>query len=379
LDILIDKKLNKFLFLFCAFIFANAANSQSDKKMLKYLKADINYLASDKLEGRLAGSESEKIAAQYIARRFEKIGLSIAPGNNDYYHLFEFNTPLKLAESGNSLGSIEKSEFFTMDKDFYVVPISGNGNVNAALIDISFGINAPELNYNNLEGLEIEDKVVLLNLGSPDGIHPHSKFKNYHDWRERVDKIIALKPAAIVLQNSQTPLSLHALRSFTNLSRASIPIIYIEKNAVEKLKTFKNVHVQSQLIQESMVSRNVLGYLNTGAEKTVIIGAHYDHLGYGEYGNSLYTGAPQIHNGADDNASGVALMLALAAKLENNKEHLKHNYLFLAFSAEELGLLGSKAFVNSTVFGQYNPIYMMSNYNHGGNSYTYPLEDVHSS
>ena len=90
--------------------------------------------------------------------------------------------------------------------------------------------------------------------------------------------------------------------------------------------------------------KNILGFIDNGASQTVIIGAHYDHLGYGKFG-SRYVGEPQIHNGADDNASGIAVMLDLAQRLKEGNL-TQNNYLFLAFSAEEWGLVGSKFFVN---------------------------------
>ena len=91
---------------------------------------------------------------------------------------------------------------------------------------------------------------------------------------------------------------------------------------------------------------NVLGYLDNGANHTLVIGAHYDHLGFGGKGSgSLYVGDPAPHNGADDNASGVAVMLDLALRLQNERADLPYNVLFAAFSAEELGLIGSKYLV----------------------------------
>ncbi len=98
-----------------------------------------------------------------------------------------------------------------------------------------------------------------------------------------------------------------------------------------------------------MIGRNVLGYIDNKAERTIVIGAHYDHLGYGDFGGSLFRGEKkEIHNGADDNASGVAVMLNLAHRLRDQNKN--NNYLFMAFSGEELGLLGSNFFVkNSTV------------------------------
>lgn len=97
----------------------------------------------------------------------------------------------------------------------------------------------------------------------------------------------------------------------------------------------------------AITGRNILGYLDNQAKQTIIIGAHYDHLGYGDQGGSLYRGEEKmIHNGADDNASGVAMMLNLAAKLKESNTN--NNYLFMAFSGEEMGLLGSNYFVKNT-------------------------------
>ncbi|MGB0402688.1 MAG: M20/M25/M40 family metallo-hydrolase [Salibacteraceae bacterium] len=95
-----------------------------------------------------------------------------------------------------------------------------------------------------------------------------------------------------------------------------------------------------------ITGKNVIGFWDNGAENTVVIGAHYDHLGFGEEG-SLHAGQKEIHNGADDNASGIAAMLELARVLRGSISAKNNNYLFIAFSGEEKGLWGSKSFVNN--------------------------------
>lgn len=111
----------------------------------------------------------------------------------------------------------------------------------------------------------------------------------------------------------------------------------------KKLKS--NPHATEPAADDPEVKgRNVVAFLDNGANHTVVIGAHYDHLGYGKEG-SLYTGEPAIHNGADDNASGVSMMLFLASVLKE-KSNQKNNYIFIAFSGEEKGLWGSNYFVN---------------------------------
>lgn len=110
---------------------------------------------------------------------------------------------------------------------------------------------------------------------------------------------------------------------------------------------------------EDRVGRNVVGFIDNGAPTTVVIGAHYDHLGYGEFG-SLYSGEPAIHNGADDNASGVAALLYLAERLKDNSSTANNNYLFIAFSAEELGLIGSKKWVETPTIDLGTVNYMLN-------------------
>ncbi len=109
---------------------------------------------------------------------------------------------------------------------------------------------------------------------------------------------------------------------------------------------------------EPRTGRNVVGFLDNGAKTTVVIGAHYDHLGYGIMG-SLHAGEPAIHNGADDNASGVAAMILLADRLANSKLK-KNNYLFIGFSGEELGLFGSKNYVNAPTIDLETVNYMLN-------------------
>ena len=102
-------------------------------------------------------------------------------------------------------------------------------------------------------------------------------------------------------------------------------------------------HPHSNIADKKVKGINVVGYLDNSQKETVIIGAHYDHLGYGHSG-SLHDGDKEIHNGADDNASGVSILINLADELADNKEY---NYLFIAFSGEEYGLLGSSYYAKN--------------------------------
>jgi hypothetical protein len=128
--------------------------------------------------------------------------------------------------------------------------------------------------------------------------------------------------------------------------KVKIPVLYISnetKNKYFKSETASaDIKLQVSISDKKRTGHNVIGYIDNGAVNTIILGAHYDHLGYGEDHNSLYSGTtPMIHNGADDNASGTAALIELGKQLKRSK--LKnYNYLFIAFSGEELGLYGSK-------------------------------------
>lgn len=109
---------------------------------------------------------------------------------------------------------------------------------------------------------------------------------------------------------------------------------------------------------DEVVGRNVVGFIDNGKANTVIVGAHYDHLGYGSIG-SLHIGEPEIHNGADDNASGIAAMLDLAKNLKKDTD-ASNNYLFIAFSGEEQGLWGSNYFAKNPTIDIKSANYMFN-------------------
>ncbi|MBC7873034.1 MAG: M28 family peptidase, partial [Ferruginibacter sp.] len=124
-----------------------------------------------------------------------------------------------------------------------------------------------------------------------------------------------------------------------------VPVLYVSKEAARKYFSDRsatlNIKLRTGISEKNRQGHNVIGYIDNRAVTTVILGAHYDHLGYGEDGNSMIrTGEKNIHNGADDNASGTAALIELARKLKSSKA-TNNNYLFIAFSGEELGLFGS--------------------------------------
>jgi len=302
------------------------AQEKNDKITLANLKAHIEYLADDKLEGRRTGTQGELLAMQYIAAQFQKIGLQ-PKGTNGYTQEFEINEGKKFSDADNSFTVNGKK--LELKKDYY--PLSYSANASAE------GSASVALREKG-EPWFFDVKYVL----DDNRNNPHF---DINDAIKEEAKLTKEKggTALIILNSSQLVDNIQFDKNDTT-SSASVPVVYLTKDGLQNFfsdatDTY-DIKLQVSLTHATRKARNVVGYLNFNAPATVIIGAHYDHLGHGEDGNALDSVGP-IHNGADDNASGTAALIELARMLQKTKTH-NNNYLFIAFSGEELGLFGSK-------------------------------------
>lgn len=314
-----------------------------DSALIHALKYHVSYLADDSLEGRATASRGEAMAARYIASQFESVGLSPAGTQGTFYQPFDFIAGRRLGEN-NSL--VINGISFQADKDYYPLAYSANAEAAAPLIHAGFGITAPDLGYDDYKKKRgLRGKIFLVNVSTPDGSAPQGRFAGYLDLRPRAERAIAAGAAAVIFfADADTVPEPEALWN-KNIFPVAVPVIFLKKHAWGVIKGYKKLSasVSAELMLVEKTGRNVVGAINHSAANTIVIGAHYDHLGYGEEG-SLHRGEKVIHNGADDNASGVALMIELARKLHASSLD-NNNYLFVAFSGEELGLHGSKKFV----------------------------------
>ena len=315
------------------------------------LSAHVYFLSDDRLEGRATGSEGEQIALNYISSYFKAYGLE-PQGTNAYIQAFDF-TLGKEAGPNNSMMVNTKSQEFL--KDYFPMNYAANGSVNATAIDVGFGIHAPGLYDDYKDKKDLNGKVFIINLSSPDGIHPHSKYLNYTDYQTRIKTAQSFGAAAVIFYNQDKNLDDPKFDLTMNVKEFDIPVVFVSKN---EIRNGDLINLKVDLQKQERTGHNIVGYINNNASTTVVIGAHYDHLGWGESG-SLYRGEPAIHNGADDNASGVALLLELAKEIK--EQGLRgNNYLFIAFSGEELGLYGSKSFVQNATIDTASINYMMN-------------------
>ena len=342
--------------------YLNPVNAQKtpidDKKELANLKQHISYLASDKLEGREAGTKAEEKASDYIVKQFKKIGLD-PKGDDGYLSAFPFTDGVN---HGKSTALVINDKSYKLKDEWYPLPYSlPQQTVKGMAVNVGYGIHAPQLNYDDYKDKkDLQGKIFIIEISSPDGIHPHSKYKDYSDIRQKIDTAIAHGAAAIIFINNDSTAD-NPKNDFSNkITPSKIPVVFAYAHLIPDLNGNPSVSITVDINKITRTGHNVLGFINNGAATTVVIGAHYDHLGWGGE-SSLYRGAPAIHHGADDNASGVAALIELARYLKSSPDNKSHNYLFIAFSGEEKGLLGSNYYAkNQKEFPSGSFMYMIN-------------------
>lgn len=301
---------------------------KADKVVVAQLKEHVFFLADDKLEGRRAGSKGEALAADYIKKQFLEIGLTPKGTGEDWFQEFsiydgkEYTTGSYLFINGEEISK----------KHFFPHPLSPE-KIMEALPSVALKEEGVPWFYDFESDLESNKD------------NPH--FDKNALLLEKV-KDAANKGATALIVYNDTAQHYDPKQRGTALP---IPVIYLHTDEVNKYLSDETdmleIKLKTGFTPLERVGRNVVGYVNNNAPLTVILGAHYDHLGYGEDENSMIrTANPGLHNGADDNASGTAALIELARLLKNDKKSA-YNYLFIAFSGEELGLLGSKHFTEN--------------------------------
>ncbi len=318
------------------------AQEKADKITLTNLKAHIQFLADDKLEGRRAGSTGETLAMEYIAQQFEKAGLQ-PKGTNGFIQEFEINEG-KAYDSSTTM--VVNDSSLTLTKDFFPLAFSANKSAE--------GMGSLSLREKG-DPWFFDVKDVL----DENKNNPHFNISNI--LYNEANNVAKRGGKALIVFNSSASVDNVLFNRFDSSKTVSIPVVYISSDAVKKyfkdVTDIYNIALQVQLKNKERTAHNVVGYIDNNAAKAVIIGAHYDHLGYGEDGNAL-DGKGQIHNGADDNASGTAALIELARMLQSSNAK-DNNYVFIAFSGEELGLYGSKYWLQNMPVNV-NPNYMIN-------------------
>ena len=338
----------------------------------------VKVLSSDRLEGRKSGTRGGRKSARYIAKQFKNVGLKPARENTKFKKQFEFVSDVKLGRK-NRFELLCQSETFLykLNVDYRPLGFSQSGEINGDLVFSGYGISSEDLNYNDYAGIDVEGKVVMVLRYSPDCTNPHGEFGKYSSLRHKTMTAREKGAAGIIFvtgpADDEDETYLKSLQFDQSSAHSGLPAVMItqkrakeilnlsgydlrkvqkkmnssKKSASFLLNGFKVKIITSLKLVEAKTS-NIIGMVRGEDEKLkneyIVMGAHYDHLGFGEFG-SLCPGDNGIHNGADDNASGVAGLLELA---EWFSEHpVKRSLIFSCFGAEELGLLGSADFVKN--------------------------------
>ena len=356
------------LLLLLAGMLPAAFASPPDSTLVEHLKEHIYYLASDKLSGRNTGSKGEKRSYAYISEQYKKMGL-LPKGESGFLQPFNFTYGKKMSGKNQLMLN---GEVLQLDEDFYPLNFSANGKVKGKIVDVGFGIVAPSIGYDSYQNLSnLKGNIYLIECSTPEGDSPHSKYSPFADIKTRIQHAKSKGAIAVIFTNTTQDAEDLKANLEMNSATEEIPVIFLKASTLKKYRQdeFNTASITTNLEKISLTGHNIAAFIDNGAPLTVVIGAHYDHLGYGEYGNSLYRGEPGIHNGADDNASGTAAVVELARYFKNNGIKENNNYLFLNFSGEELGLIGSKYWlehatidtskinfmVNMDMIGRYDP------------------------
>ena len=366
----------KVLYLFIiVLLFAACGQKFNPEISVDDIQQNVEYLASDSLKGRKSGEMGGLLAANFIREKFSNAGLELKYETG--FQPFTLVTNAELG-AGNSLTLNENT--YEAEKDFLPYAFSANTSVEAEVVFAGYGIEMKKdtIEWDDFKNIDVKGKWILALQGDPDLDNAESPFLEFST--ERVKALVASDKEAAGLLLVAGPKfnendELSSLFFDKNSSRYSIPVLQItrevanliladqqktisdleneiaENNASVSVSTTTKLSVNVNVLNTETESQNVVGLLPGNDEilkdEYVVIGAHYDHLGMGGPGSgSRAVDTIAVHNGADDNASGVAAVIEIAEKLASEKQN-KRSIIFIAFGAEEMGLVGSKAFTNN--------------------------------
>ncbi len=381
---------------------AAASNDLTPEITAQDLQREVEWLADPKREGRMTGSDGAQAAAKWLETYFKSAGLQ--PVGGSYLEDFQFNAgeflvpeknhlDLTVADDAGKAGAAQK---FTVQHDFCPLSFSESGDAEGEVVFAGYGLSVPESNteprYNSYDGLDVKDKIVLLLRYVPEGVDAPRRAQLNRYAGLRYKAMLARErgaKAVLIVAGPNSPeagklldlTSDHSIANFSGIISVSITGEVADnllKSSGKSLKDLQSaidvenphasgglllpkvrVKVQAGVQHLKYTDHNVLAAIPPGGDASsnggaaaewIVVGAHYDHLGRGIASSSLARSGEEnkIHPGADDNASGDAVIMELAASLakERNEhpEEFRRGIVFAEWSGEEIGLIGSAAF-----------------------------------
>jgi hypothetical protein len=338
------------------------------------LYAHVDFLASDSLMGRQPGTPYDRVVAKYIKDVMSESGLELLSRNG-----FQFIEFIDHQDIGyNNFFSVNEKHF-TLRKDFMVLPFSSSDTLVSSAVFAGYGISyvSDTLVWDDYGTINVTDKWVILLRGNPLGDDSSSPLANFGADRYKAMVAKDMGAAGVILVSGnkfdkQDQLQISKQKNFsidipvvqvkrevadfilrqTGRTVAELEQRLIESHQPNSFLVSSNVCARTSIITNKMSSQNVVAHIEGSdpilKHQYIVIGAHYDHIGMGgKNSSSRMPDTLAVHNGADDNASGVAAVLEIAQKLATVTP--KRSVLVVAFAAEEQGLLGSRYFVENPI------------------------------
>ncbi|MEE2639595.1 MAG: M20/M25/M40 family metallo-hydrolase [Planctomycetota bacterium] len=371
-------------------VFALQTLNMKREATVKRIGDEVKMFASDDWEGRGVSTKGIERAANYIRDEFKKFGLKSGVDNGSYFQPFDI-TLRDMIDDKKSTCTITDGAGKTIQlvkgKDFQPQNAGGDGDLTGELVFVGYGIEAPDLDYQEYKGVDVKGKVVVVIRREPQQQNKESKFNGtdpseFAYIRSKLKTAKEQGAAAILFVNDVVSSSdgasdrLAVPHQFQRTGD-QVPMAFVTRSVIDGIlakaplksgdKTFKSLKEFETDVDQSLkpasqplagykasytakfatptvTTNNVVGVIEgegPHADETIVIGGHYDHLGYGFYGSLAPTRRGEIHNGADDNATGTIAVVELARRFALADKKPKRRLVFIAFSGEERGLLGS--------------------------------------
>ncbi|MBI2818164.1 MAG: M28 family peptidase [Acidobacteria bacterium] len=341
---------------------------------------DVKYLASDDLKGRGSGTPELERAGDYVARQFREARLQ--PLNGGYFQPFEATVGVDLGPNNILSTDGTQPRTYRVRQDYIPLSFSSKGTYIGPVVFVGYGITAPEHHYDDYSGVDVKGKGVIVLRHEPQEDDAKSVFAGKRMTRHaalyskaanaRNHGAVAMLIVNDPVNHTEDPLirfgdggtesaglmAIQAQRSAAEqwMKQSGRTLAELQK-AIDKdlsnhsflLPDSVKLKMQTDVEQRRRTLKNVAGLLPGSdpqlKDQVIVIGAHYDHLGLGDYDSLAPDKVGQIHHGADDNASGTAGIMELARAFSSDSTPPRRSILFLAFAGEELGLLGSAHYV----------------------------------
>lgn len=346
------------------------------------LRGHARYLASEELTGRGVDTPGIALARDYIAAEFARYGLQPGGDNGTYLQGFEVTTGVKVKQP--AVLAFDDQPELKLDRDWVPLGFSASDTIAGEVVFAGYGITAKDHGYDDYDGLDVKGKIVIVLRYEPPPSSETSPFRKHPSYsahstlRAKAANARDHGAAGMILVDLHDSEDKGLMSTGASLWLGARPLLAVQarRGAVEKWLQSHGVSLAElrakidarekpssmpvpgakaklrvSLEEARERTENVIGVL-PGADprlrhESVVLGAHYDHIGLGNYGTRDSSSRGQIHFGADDNASGVAVLLDAAQRLGASAASPARTVIFVAFSGEELGLYGSRHYVNN--------------------------------